>query len=152
MENNLSMKVTCGVFIFDINGLLLIGHPTGFPYNGNLWSIPKGEPDDGETPDVTAIRETWEEASIRLEVSQLKYVGPVAYKSGKKTIYAYVVKLPIDGKTLKPECTSKFVNKEGNEIFEIDAFRWVTQTQAINLLHEAQVKLLDPALKIIGNG
>ena len=141
------MKITCGVFIFDKNGLLLIGHPTGFPFVGNLWSIPKGEPDHGEVPEVAALREVVEETSLVLDSTKIKYVGYNSYKSGKKTIYAYSIQLEEDSKTLITRCDSCFINKDGVETFEIDAFQWVTPAVAETLLHEAQVVLLPDAIK-----
>jgi len=141
------MKITCGVFIFDKNGLLLIAHPTGFPFNKNLWSIPKGEPDSEETPEVAALREVVEETSLVLDPTKIKYVGCNVYKSGKKKIYAYSIQLEEDSKTLTTRCDSCFINKEGIETFEIDAFQWVSPDVAETLLHEAQVVLLPDAIK-----
>ena len=146
------MKTTSGVFIFDKIGLVLIGHPTGFAFGEECWSIPKGEPDEGEELMNTAIREVWEESSIRIDSDQLKYIGSNVYKSGKKTIHAYAIKLAVYGKDLNPACTSSFINKIGEETFEIDQFRWVKPEDAKKLVHEAQKDLLEEAIKQIGNG
>jgi len=145
------MRVTCGVFIFDKNGLLLIGHPTGFPYGGNIWSVPKGEPDEGEAPDVTAIREVKEETTFVLDPTKVTPLGTIVYKSGKKTIHAFYTKLDTDSKDLKAHCYSFFVDKEGNNVFEIDIFRWVNIKTAALMLHESQVRLLDKAWEAFNN-
>jgi len=145
------MKTTCGVFIFDKNGLLLIGHPTGHTPTGNVWSIPKGEMDEGETTLETAVRETKEEANLDLEPKDLVYVGKEVYKSGKKTIESYFVQLTGECSEYDVKCSSKFENHKGAMTLEIDHFKWVDPILAPELLHEAQVKLLPKALQFLSD-
>lgn len=143
------MKKTCGIFIFDRDGLLLLCHPTNAPFVGKFWSIPKGEQDFGETDVQTALRETFEESSISLSPAQVSYVGEMLYKSGKKTLHAYVVKLSEGAATINVKCTSSFIDKDDQEVIEVDVFKWVTPDVAASLLHEAQEALLPKAVKMI---
>lgn len=145
------MTITCGVFIFDKNGLLLVGHPAGHPYAGNVWSIPKGERDEGETTLETAVRETMEEANLGLDPNDLEYVGSALYKSGKKTIEAYFVQLSGDASEYDVKCTSEFQNHKGVMTLEIDHFKWIDPILAPELLHPAQVDLLPKALKFLSD-
>jgi 8-oxo-dGTP pyrophosphatase MutT (NUDIX family) len=46
--------------------------------DGVTWSLPKGTPDDGETPEQTALREVREETG--LEVRILDEVGDIHYR------------------------------------------------------------------------
>ena len=41
---------------------------TGLPFNGNYFTLPKGKPNAGETPMEAAIRETWEETGLVVEL------------------------------------------------------------------------------------
>lgn len=145
------MITTCGVFIFDKNGLLLVGHPTGHPYTGNVWSIPKGEKDDEETSLETAIREVMEESNLDLDPNELQYVGKAIYRSGKKTLEAYFVKLPQECTEYDVKCTSEFQDHRGKMVLEIDHFKWIDPILAPELLHEAQVELLPKALNLMNN-
>ena len=144
------MKTTCGVFIFDKNKKLLIGHPTGFPFNLSNWSIPKGEPDEGELPIDTAIREVFEETGISINKEHLVPIGSQEYKSGKKNLIAYMIQLKVDGSSLNADCKSTFINKEGKVTKEIDVFEWVQFPIALTKLHEAQIPLLTKAIQKLG--
>ena len=48
-------------------------------YTGE-WIAPKGSIDNGETPDLTATRETWEEAGVYGQI--LDYLGGFFYPRG----------------------------------------------------------------------
>ena len=65
------MKITNGAYIVDSLNKVLITHPTNHPMD--LWSIPKGLFDDGETDSKqAAIRETLEETKIDLTLFENK--------------------------------------------------------------------------------
>ena len=65
----IEMKITCGIFLFNKRGELLIVHPTF--HAKNIWSIPKGTQDSNETPLQAAIREMFEEIGIHAPVYYL---------------------------------------------------------------------------------
>ena len=143
------MITTCGVFIFDKSGMLLVGHPTGHPYTGHIWSIPKGEMDQDEDKRETAVRETMEEANIHLDPEQLKYVGSAIYKSRAKRLEAFAVRLPQDSTEIDVKCTSEFQNHKGIMTLEIDHFKWIDPILAPEILHGAQTELLPKALELL---
>jgi predicted NUDIX family NTP pyrophosphohydrolase len=91
-------KKSAGLILYrfqnDLPEILLV-HPGG-PFwskkDGGVWSIPKGEFEDGEDPLQAAIRETQEETGIDLngQAASALFIelSPVKQKSGKM-IYAW---------------------------------------------------------------
>ena len=146
------MRTSCGVFIFDKNNLVLIGHPTNASWTMPYWSIPKGEPDEFESRLETALREVKEETGISLDPKIVVTVGSNIYTSGKKVLYAYATRLKVSGESLNAFCHSSFINKEGKEIREIDKFEWVNVATALTKLHEGQILLLNKANELLING
>ena len=70
------MIITCGIYLFNNNGKLLIGHPTN--HKPNIWTIPKGRVDEGESDHfMVAKREIFEEANINLENFTSKFIGNI---------------------------------------------------------------------------
>ena len=77
------MIYTAGVFLINKHNQLLIGHVTN---SSNVWSIPKGMMDEGETGILTAKREFLEEANV--DLSGVKYWHQLpdrVYKNKKKS-------------------------------------------------------------------
>ena len=67
------MKYSAGVLLWRRQGTViqvLLGHPGG-PFwqrkDAGAWSIPKGEYEPGEDPQVAAFREFEEETGVRLD-------------------------------------------------------------------------------------
>ncbi len=115
---------------------MLIVHPAG---NYNLkaaWSIPKGLPEDGESLEDAARRETKEETGV--EADRLVPLGSVTYKKNRKRVHAFAG--PCDDGT--PACTS----------WEVDRAEFVPLGQARRLLHVDQQSLLDRLLELLGEG
>lgn len=56
-----------GGVLVDALGLILLREPAGH-FDGYVWTFPKGKPDPGETPKMTALREVFEETGYRAEV------------------------------------------------------------------------------------
>ncbi|HTU19706.1 MAG TPA: NUDIX domain-containing protein [Gemmataceae bacterium] len=111
---------------------VLIVHPSG-PYNRHApWSIPKGEPDEGETDlEKTARRETLEEVGIA--AGELIPLGSIEYKKSRKDVYCFAGPVPADA---EPRPTSR----------EIDQACFVSLDEARRLLHPDQVPFLDRLL------
>ncbi len=61
------MKTAYGGVIFDENGRVLLREPLGH-YGGYWWTFPKGGPDNGESPEETALREVREEAGVKASI------------------------------------------------------------------------------------
>lgn len=132
------MEVTCGVFVIDKRERLLICHPTGM--DDNIWSIPKGLPNKGESHIEAAIRELEEETGIVLKNYNgvLNYVGDATYKHKPKKLIAYSFFLPSDVcPTLN--CSSYITY---SNLPEVDKFEWVLIKDALNIIQPEQSELL----------
>src|SRR5271154_2460541 len=95
------MIETCGIFIFDDSGKVLICRPTGIKTKDG-WSIPKGKKEKDESCEDAALRELNEETGLTLfsMKKRLIDVGTEKYKSKKKKFHGFVLVvetlLPID--------------------------------------------------------
>jgi 8-oxo-dGTP diphosphatase len=82
-------KGTSIIFVNDKKQVLLLlrDDKPGIPYP-NMWDIPGGHVDDGETPEQCIVREMKEEMDLNLEEFQLlsvmKFVDRVEYTFWKK--------------------------------------------------------------------
>lgn len=143
------MIQTNGAFIIDNLGKILVTHPTN--HSMSLWSIPKGLYDEAEeTSKEAAIRETWEETNLDLDLfynSTIYYdLGVERYTSKKKKIQAHLffVDLPLSEMDLNLWCKSLVVNeKNGDEFPENDITKWVDFEFCEKFLHETQQKFLN---------
>jgi predicted NUDIX family NTP pyrophosphohydrolase len=107
---------------------VLIVHPSG-GYNRHApWSIPKGKPDPGETPEAAARRETFEETGV--VAGELTSIGSVELPRSRKRIHAFAGPAPANA---RPSCAS----------WEVDRAEFVPVERARALLHRDQAPLLD---------
>jgi 8-oxo-dGTP pyrophosphatase MutT (NUDIX family) len=115
------MEITCGTFVIDSKSRLLICHPTGDQIN--IWSIPKGWPDDDETYEEAAIRELEEETGLRVKdyTGKLEYVGEIPYQYKPKKLIAFSFFLKEE--VIQPLTCSGMVS--GTNIPEVDIIKWV---------------------------
>lgn len=127
-----------GVVIFG-NALLLLRK-----YNGD-WVLPKGRLEEGERLHAAALREVYEEAGVKAEITQ--YIGRINYhyrnikedRMVSKTVHWYLMKSA--NMNCKPE------KKEGF----VDA-RFVHINRVIDMVrYEDEKKIIKKSLKIIGN-
>ena len=119
-------RITCGVFIHNPDGQLLVCHATETSWN--VWGIPKGRPDEGETHMTAAIREVYEETGFDLTPFKdlMEYIGGEDYKTSDKRLEAWVVRLPVDVGIKFFHCNSLFQSLySGDMVEEVDAFQWV---------------------------
>ena len=82
------MEISAGLLIIQQNRILL-AHPTNAPWYGT-YTIPKGKLEDNENPLDAAIRETYEEIGIKIDISDIKnkkkpYI--IEYKNQLGNIY-----------------------------------------------------------------
>ena len=133
---------------------VLLGHPGGPFYvrRGNgVWSIPKGEFDDGDAL-TAAKREFMEETSAQLPTGDYLELGSVKTKSGK-TIYAWAVEDDLDPSILRSNSFEiEWPPKSGQkqQFPEIDKFEWFTLPQARQKITTAQAAFLDKLCEILG--
>jgi predicted NUDIX family NTP pyrophosphohydrolase len=132
------MKQSAGALLYreGASGLeVLIVHPSG-PYNRNApWSIPKGIPDEDETLEDAARRETWEETGVR--PGDLVPLGSIIYTKSRKQVHAFAGPAPADA---EPRCAS----------WEVDQARFVPIAEARHLLHPEQAVFLDRLREALG--
>ena len=115
---------------------VLLVHPSGNYNRKAPWSLPKGLPDDGETLEDAARRETLEETGV--EAGVLADLGFVDYTRSRKRIFAFAGPAPAGA---IPRCAS----------WEVDCAEFVPLARARELLHPDQVPLLDRLTKLLKN-
>ena len=107
-----------------------------------VWRLPKGKPDEGETRLQTALREVREETG--LEVVEEGYVGSVRYafvsaRSGarcRKTVHFYLMR-PVGGDMSKHDR-------------EFDVVRWMSAEDACRTLtHGDEVDIVQKSLSMV---
>ena len=126
------MKQSAGTLVYrrvaDALEVLLV-HPSGNYNRGKPWSIPKGIPDEGESLEAAARRETWEETGIEVP-SPLESLGDIVYRKSGKRIYCFAIAADADA---APKCAS----------WEVDCAEFVTLERARELIHPDQRPFLD---------
>jgi predicted NUDIX family NTP pyrophosphohydrolase len=116
---------------------VLIVHPSG-GYNRHApWSLPKGEPEPGETPEAAARRETEEETGVRAQ--GLLSLGSVEMPKSRKRIFGFGGPAPDDA---VPRCAS----------WEVDQAAFVPAVAARTRLHPAQAPFVDRLLALLKEG
>lgn len=149
------MRITNGAYIVDSLGKILIAHPTNHVWD--VWSIPKGLFDEGETDSKeAAIRETLEETNLNLDLFEnyitYEYLGEEKYSHKKKKLNAHLfyIDYPLSSMNLNLECKSMFTNEKTGEVQpECDVTKWVDFEFAKLNLHYSQKKFLEKVEEIL---
>jgi predicted NUDIX family NTP pyrophosphohydrolase len=116
---------------------VLIVHPSGNYNRRAPWSIPKGLPDEGESLEQAARRETREETGVA--PGELRSIGHIDYRKSRKRIFAFAGPSPADA---EPRCAS----------WEVDRAEFVPIEQARERLHPDQRPFLDRLLEELASG
>ncbi len=147
------MKISCGIYLINVENKILIAHPTN--HKPNVWTIPKGRIDDGETSEFeVAKRELWEETNIDLNNYTDKLLNVVAfdyirYKDTNKYLKGFFVKVNDTFGKNELKCHS-WVYRDGKPVFlEMDDYKWVTLEDAIPVLNEFQNKNIELCQKLV---
>jgi predicted NUDIX family NTP pyrophosphohydrolase len=133
------MKQTAGTLLYRrTNGILevLLVHPSGNYNKKSPWSIPKGLPDEAESMEQAARRETLEETGV--VAGPLEVLGYVDYTKSKKRVHCFFGPAPDDA---APKCAS----------WEVDQAMFVPVDKALKILHPDQSELLTRLLPLLGN-
>jgi predicted NUDIX family NTP pyrophosphohydrolase len=116
---------------------VLLVHASGNYNRHKPWSIPKGNPDPGETYEAAARRETREEAGV--EPGSLVALGTVVYQKSGKRIHCFAGPAPAEA---QPTCAS----------WEVDRAEFVSWENARTLLHPDQRVFLDRLANLLAGG
>lgn len=133
------MKQSAGTLLYrgELPNLeVLLVHPSGAYNRQKPWSIPKGLPDDGETLEAAARRETLEEAGV--VAGPLEALGSIEYRNGKKQVHGFAGPAPADA---APRCAS----------WEVDCAEFVPLDRAREVMHPDQRPLLDRLVERLQN-
>ena len=123
---------------FDGEVRFLLVHPSG---NYNRYapdSIPKGLPEDGETEEQTALRETLEETGLACRI--VAPLGEIDYRKSRKTIVCFLAE-PLD-----PPPSTKLEPAS----WEVDRVEFVTAERARDRIHPDQRPFVDRAVALAG--
>ena len=143
-------KKSCGILIRCGKRFLLVHSTTEFTpqlVDDGRWSYPKGQVEEGESDETTALRELKEETGIDLFHKRNELELIVEYESPKRifTAFLYVDKQQELMNHLF-HCESKFTEK-GNEKTEIDRFHWFTKKELEEVISESHKGKLFPKRK-----
>ncbi len=150
-------KISAGLLLYRIRGGALevfLAHPGG-PFwakkDLGVWSIPKGEIDEGEQPLGAARREFEEETGFSPE-GTFRELTPVRQRSGK-IVHAWAVEGDCDPTALRSNTfTLEWPPRSGRmqEIPEVDRGGWFAVDLAKEKILEGQRGLLDELRRLIG--
>ena len=133
------MKQTAGTLLYrrtaDGGVEVLLVHPSGNYNRRAPWSIPKGEPDQGESLEAAARRETREETAVEVD-HPLHDLGYADYQKSRKRIFCYGGAAP-DNAAPKPAS------------WEVDKAEFVDIMRAAELIHPDQAVFLTRLIKLI---
>lgn len=132
---------------------VLLVHPGG-PFwakkDGGVWSIPKGEIDEGEEGRACALRELEEElgSSLGLGIEQLTELGSVRQRSGK-VVHGWAAEVDFDPADLRSNTfTMEWPPRSGEqrEFPEVDRAEWFEPDAARSKINPAQAEFIDRLL------
>ena len=133
------MKQSAGTLLYrTVDGVfeVLLVHASGNYNKRSPWGIPKGIPDEGETLEQAARRETVEETGITSE--SLRELGFIEYKKSRKRVHCFCGPAP---EGAEPRCAS----------WEIDKAQFVTIEKARELIHPDQCEFIERLEKWIAS-
>ena len=150
------MDTTCGIYLVNNKNQILLVHPINAPKF--MWSIPKGLMNKGETYLEAALRETFEETNVKLDmespkIKRIMEFELIKYKKTKKQLKAFALIIDDDFSDETLKCTSTFDNRDKIKVPENDLVQWFPldfQTQAKYAhikLHETQEMILEKVIK-----
>jgi predicted NUDIX family NTP pyrophosphohydrolase len=127
---------------------LLLVHPGG-PFwarkDAGVWSLPKGEYEDGDDPRAAAVREFEEETGTAPPAGELIELGSVTQKNGKRVI-AWAAEGDLDAGAIRSNTfTMEWPPRSGRrqEFPEVDRAGWFGPDAARQKLNPAQAAFVD---------
>jgi predicted NUDIX family NTP pyrophosphohydrolase len=134
---------------------VLLVHPGG-PFfakrDAGVWSIPKGEYEEGEDPLQSALREFEEELGSPLAPEDPIELGTIVQRGGKR-VTAFAVHGDLDAAAAQSNTfLMEWPPRSGRQqsFPEVDRAEWFSIDDAREKLVPAQVELLDRLVMIVG--
>ena len=144
-------KRRAGILLYRLRGggpEVLLVHPGG-PFwarrDAGVWSIPKGEYEDGDDPLACALREFEEETGSTLPPGELVELDDVKQKGGK-VVTAWAAEGDLDADAVRSNTfTMEWPPRSGRtaEFPEVDRAGWFGIDEAREKLNPAQAEFLD---------
>jgi predicted NUDIX family NTP pyrophosphohydrolase len=144
-------KRSAGILLYRLGGggpEVLLVHPGG-PFwarrDAGVWSIPKGEYEDGDDPLACALREFEEETGSTLPPGELVELDDVKQKGGK-VVTAWAAEGDLDADAVRSNSfTMEWPPRSGRtaEFPEVDRAGWFGIDEAREKLNPAQAEFLD---------
>jgi predicted NUDIX family NTP pyrophosphohydrolase len=159
LSSTRSKKQSAGILLYRLTRggpEILLAHPGG-PFwarkDLGAWSIPKGECEDGEEPQASALREFEEElgAPLPADPGDLVELGEVRYKSGK-FVRAWAANGDFDPVGLRSNTFSmQWPPRSGKEreFPEVDRAAWFKPAEAREKILEAQAPFVERLLEYL---
>ena len=145
-REDISVKQSAGLVVYRRTREqleVLLVHPSGNYNRHKPWSIPKGLPDEGETLEAAAVRETREEAGLDVGSQQdhskqpeLISLGHIDYTRSRKRVHAFAIAAPADA---APRPAS----------WEVDRAEFLPIAEAERLIHPGQKPFLDRLAELL---
>lgn len=153
----MSGRLSAGILLYRLRGErveVLLAHPGG-PFwakkDLGAWTIPKGEPGEGEDPLACARRELAEESGLA-PAGPFHDLGEIR-QSGGKLVRAWAVRGDADPDALRSnEFTLEWPPRSGRmaSFPEVDRFAWFEPDEARRRINPAQAELIDRLKAIVG--
>ena len=121
--------------LFDESGRVLLCLRNDY----DLWNLPGGGLEPGETPDAGVIREVKEETGFDVRIKKL--AGVYTKKEQNTIVFSFVCEVIGGAITLNEEARSI-------EYFAIDALPPNTSPKQVERIHDAARNLSDPIFKV----
>ncbi len=153
-------RLSAGLVLYRMrNGRLeiFLAHPGG-PFFAHKdkghWTIPKGEPEPGETCLDAGIREVREEVGIVIDpASKFIELGSIRQKGGK-IVHAYGVEKDCSDPIPPSRCTFEMEWPLGSNQWqrfpEVDRAQYFPLSTALRKIKETQIPLLDKLVAELG--
>lgn len=146
-------KRSAGVLLYRRTPVVevLLAHPGG-PLHArkDVWTLPKGEYDETESPLQAALREYAEELGHPAPTGEPLALGEITQKSGKRVV-AFALEGDLDVATVASNTFSMVWAGRRQEFPEIDRAQWFDLEAARRKIMPAQEPFLDRLVELIGS-